>query len=259
MNRWLIAALIVPIVSVCAHAEILLQEDFEGSGPAWTPMDGEGWAVSMWPGQDNEASNLGSALRQRSRTALDGQIDDILLIQFTHRHAAGVWPGPNWGYGGRYIYLSLVNDDGDGMVFQAESSKNRDEQTSHIDVTTEWGQWEGFLGDYDRMASYYRDFGGELDAEAHMYQWQWNRTTGQIDSYIDGNLLGQFMLNASVNAAYRDFDWAVLMIEGDSRSVWADDIQIYGVPEPATLGFFAICGITVALRRRIREVRRLRP
>lgn len=230
------------------------KEDFEGSGNIWTYMDGPGWTVSTWPGDDNEAYNQGNTRRQRGRTAIEGPIDDIVEIQFTHRHAAGVWPGPNWAYGGRYVYLSLVNDAGDGLVFQAESSKNRDEQTSHVDITTEWGQWEGFLGDYDRMASYYVDFGGQLDAEAHLYKWLWDRRTGQIDSYIDGSLLGQFTLDQAVNAAYSDFNWAVLMIEGDSRSVWADDIQISTVPEPTALGLLSLGGIMLARRRKSRGV-----
>ncbi len=250
----LVTTLIVSLVPVCANASILLQEDFEGSGNIWEYMDSPGWTVSTWPGDDNEAYNDGRALRQRGRTAIENSADDILQIQFTHRHAAGVSPGPNWSYGGRYVYLSLVNDDGDGLIFQAESSKNRDEQTSHVDITTEWGQWEGFLGDYDRMASYYVDFDGQLDAEAHLYKWLWNRSTGQIDSFIDGALLGQFTLAPADNAAYSNFDWAVVMIEGDSRAVWVDDIEISTVPEPATLGLLALGGVALTRRRKSRGV-----
>ena len=254
MKQLLTMLLCLSVTASGSYGSILLWEDFEDSnasqGPTWTMLDGVDWQIAQWPGENFEAYNGFGNGRTRGKTPLAGPVDEVLYIQLTHRHAAGTPSGSNWGYGGRYAYLGLVDDQGTGLLFQAESSKNRDEMTSHIDVTTDWAQWRGFLGQYTPLVSY--AVAGDPGPQAHLYQWWWNRTTGQIDSYLDGALLGTYALDPTVNAAYRDFTSAVLMIEGDDRNLWIDDIQV-GIPEPATLGLIGWCGAALLWRRRRRR------
>jgi hypothetical protein len=250
---FVLLAVLLPAVSAFGYLSdpsvVTWSDNFDGQtlGTApnnmtgWTGYTGNypaNWTVTSDAGNNVVATtNSGSQVYDYAWTAVDlglaGATEQILHFQSRLFSAGGVS-----GAGQVKNAFHLVDNSGNPiggwrltaqgivpLVWNSAHSSNGSGLVPHLGPTIAWP-----------------------DQAYHDFDMHWFPATGDLDWYLDGNLVDSW-----INADMMGVDATILQWDDGSAHtnvVYYDDVKV-GTPEPATLGLLLL-GLLPMLRRRVR-------